>query len=58
MRGADAQREPDPNEADLLALKAQWTRELRAERGTRWLLKHRRMLEAQWQEMLDAGLLP
>ena len=45
-------------EADLLALRARWTRELRAERGTRWLLANLRMLKAQWAEMLAVGLLP
>ena len=45
-------------EADLLALRAQWTRELREERGTRWLLQHRQMLAAQWAEMIAVGLLP
>ena len=44
-------------EADLLALRARWTRELRAERGTRWLLANRRYLAAQWQAMLDQGLV-
>ena len=58
VRGAAARREPDPNEAELLAIKAGWTRELREERGTRWLLANLRMLKAQWAEMLAVGLLP
>lgn len=58
VRGAAARREPDPNEAELLAIKAGWTRELREERGTRWLLQHRQMLAAQWAEMIAVGLLP
>ena len=58
VRGPSVRSAPDPREADLLLLKALWIAELRAERGSRWLLQNGPMLRAQWQEMLDARLLP
>ena len=58
VRGPAVRPAPDAREADLLLLRALWTAELRAERGSRWLLQNGRMLREQWQEMLEARLLP
>jgi len=47
----------DADDADLAALKAAWTEELRQERGARWLLRHRGLLDSQFEEWVDLGLL-